>query len=103
MDGGSVKFFLCAHQAKKKLEHCAILPVQLIMNGLDLIVMKNASQTGLIMDYFVGLMVSFHNIIKCLSKFPLLTSLLFYQNMDVGQDIPGNGVTVLTPLPGIME
>jgi hypothetical protein len=44
---------------------------------LDLIVMKNASQAGLILDYFVGLMVSFHNIIKCLPKFPLLTSLLF--------------------------
>ena len=53
-----MKFFLCAHQAKKKLEHCAILPVQLIMNGLDLIVMKNASQAGVMMDHFVGLQVS---------------------------------------------
>jgi hypothetical protein len=62
-----------------------------------LIVMKNASQTGLIMDYFVGLVVSFHNIIKCLSIFITEALLLspFYQNMDVGQDIPGNLVTGL--------
>ena len=80
-------FFLYAHQAKLKLELFAILPVQVIIDGLELIVMKNACQAGAMMDYFVGLKVSFHKIIKCLSKFPLLkpSFLLFFRILAWGR------------------